>query len=557
MHFSLRLIPAAATACLLASCGGGSGTAPGEFPTPPVAAPTGGVAVDGYLSGATVLCDSNGNGRADAGELSVGTNSAGAFSFATGCTAALVVSGGTSADTGLPFVGVLRAAGGSTVVSPLTSLLSAGAAQPAVLTALGLPADTGSLASTDPAARDADGNLVRPGLMKATLVAQQMTQKLAELFAALGGSSGAAALQPLYTSSMNAMATAFGGGAVLSADGTINGDTVAALVAAAATAVGTSEAPAAVKSAVAALNADALAQVARVALTAQTHALQAAAPAELTAVTGEQQGSTLLSSFIVANAAALTAPPGAASEALADQLDTIINPPPTDYIALAGDAISLVNGADTRNYTLAQFQSAAGISVAWPLPSPVLLRFSAVEVGSYVIAPNQRLTAAVEISETTATGRGKLLGYIENVNVAKTTAGLSITVPSVAGGGGSLVYGMSSDGAKQAVIDFSSSVAGVTNTLATAAGSVNSIVLGEVVNFAINRVSNDFTDIFSLRGKYSVKIVVTGLPLRQADGAALPEVTIEVPASLNMNGTVASTRSVTGTGIVGYITLTD
>jgi hypothetical protein len=557
MHLTLRLIPAAAAACLLASCGGGGGTAPEAFPAPPTASPSGGVAVDGYLSGATVLCDGNGNGRADTGELSVGTNTAGAFSFVNGCGAALLVSGGRSVDTGLPFVGVLRAAASSTVVSPLTTLMSGGASQAALLTAMGLPADTPSLLSTDPAARDAQGNLTRPDLQKATLVAQQLAQKLAEMFAGLGGASGADVTGPLYTSSANAMAGVMNGGAVLNAGGTVDISTLATLVAAGASAVTGSDAPASVKTAVAALNADALAQVAAVGLAAQAQALLSAAPADLTSTTSAQQSSTVVTNFIVANAAALVAPPGAVSAALAEQLDAIVNPPPTDYLALAGDGISLVNGADTRNYTLAQFQSGAGISVSWPLPSPMLLRFSAVEVGTYAIPANQRMTAAVEISETTANGRGKLLGYIENINVAKTAAGLTITVPGVAAGGSSVVYGMSSDGAKQAVIDFGGSVAGVTNTLATALGNVNTIVLGEVVNYAINRVSNDFTDIYSLRGKYSVKIVVTGVPLRQADGTALPEVTIEVPTSLNVNGTVATTRSVTGIGIVGHITLTD
>ncbi len=557
MSFTLRLIPAAAAACLLASCGGGGGTAPGEFPSPPTATPTGGVAVDGYLSGATVLCDTNGNGRADSGELSVGTNSAGAFSFTTGCSSALVVSGGRSADTNLPFVGVLRAPAASTVVSPLTTLLASGATQPALLAALGLPSTTGNLLNTDPAARDAQGNLSRPELMKSTLVVQQMAQKLAEMLAGVGGNSSAAVLGALYTSSANAMATLMGGGAVLNAGGSMNPATVSAAVAAAAAAVASSAAPDAVKTAVAALNADALAQVASVGLVPQLQALQDAAAADLTAVTSTQQSNTVVTTFIAANAAALNAPPGTASAALAEALDDIINPPPTNYLALTGDSVSLVNGADTRSYTLAQFQSSAGISVAWPLPSPVLLRFSGLEVGTYVIAPNQRLSAAVEISETTATGQGKLLGFVENVNVSKTANGLSITVPSVALGGSSVVYGMSSDGAKQAIIDFGGSVAGVTNTLATAVGNLNSIVLGEVVNFAINRVSNDFTDIYSLRGKYSVKIVVTGLPLRQADGTALPELTIQVPTSLNMNGTVAGTRSITGSGIVGHITLTD
>jgi hypothetical protein len=50
---------------------------------------------------------------------------------------------------------------------------------------------------------------------------------------------------------------------------------------------------------------------------------------------------------------------------------------------------------------------------------------------------------------------------------------------------------------------------------------------------------------------------VNGLPLRKADGTMLPAVTIEVPTSLNPSGGVASSKTVTGPGLVGYITLTD
>ena len=232
-----------------------------------------------------------------------------------------------------------------------------------------------------------------------------------------------------------------------------------------------------------------------------------------------------------------------------------VAPVPADHMALAGNAISLVNGSAVTSYTMAQFQSDAGISVSWPLPAPMLLRVSLAEAGSVVLAAGQTLTAAVAITETTATGKGELRGYIGNVSVSKTAQGLAISVPTT--GADALVYGVSSDARKKAVVDFAGSVAGVHNTLRTAVGNVNNIVFGSVVNYAINQVSNDFTGIYGLRGKYKVSIVIDGLPLRQADGSALPEVSITVPTALNAAGVATASKTVTGPGLVGHISLTD
>jgi hypothetical protein len=559
MPFTLRLIPAAAAACLLASCGGGGGTDPDSI-VPPTVTPTGGVAVDGYLSGATILCDTNGNGLSDAGEVSVGTDRNGSFSFAQGCAASLVASGGTSIDTGLPFVGVLKSPAGATVVSPLTTLIAAGVTQEQLVAALGLPAGTPSFLSTDPALKNSDGTLVQPDLLKATLVVQQLLQKSAEMFAGLAGASDAATLQALYTTVVMAVASVGASSAPLIAGGAVDESVVALLVAAAATQIATaSDVPASVKTAVAALNAESLAQVSSVGLALQAEAILSAPEAQLTQATFNAQTDTQVTSFITSNASQLTAPPGAGTAALADQLfeQFVPAPPPTDYIAVANDAISLVNGSSTRNYSMAQFQSSAGISISWPMPAPMLLKVAGIEVGTYTIPDGQKLTAAVSISETTPNGQGKVLGYIENVNVRKTSAGLEITVPAIGGGASSQAYVMSGNGAKQAVIDFAADVAGVTNVLTTVAGQRNSIVIGEVVNYAINKVSNDFTGIYDLRGKYAVSVVVNGLPLRKADGSMLPAVTIEVPTSLNSSGGVATRKTVTGPGLVGYVTLTD
>ena len=203
---------------------------------------------------------------------------------------------------------------------------------------------------------------------------------------------------------------------------------------------------------------------------------------------------------------------------------------------------------------MSQFQSDAGIGVSWPLPSPVLLRLSLAEVGSYVFAPNLKISAAVSITETTPTGKGELQSYVDNVDVRRTAAGIEVSVPTSAN---ALVYGVSNDGRKIAIIDFASSVAGILSTLTSQPGSTNTFLLGDAINYTINRVSNDFTGIYSLRGKYRVTIVINGLSLRKADGSPLPELTVVVPTLLNPNGSVAQSKSVTGPGLAGYITLTD
>ncbi|MGI9132974.1 MAG: hypothetical protein ACR2I0_03375, partial [Rhodoferax sp.] len=96
---------------------------------------------------------------------------------------------------------------------------------------------------------------------------------------------------------------------------------------------------------------------------------------------------------------------------------------------------------------------------------------------------------------------------------------------------------------------------GITNTLKTD-GGMSAVVLGNVVNFAINGLSNNFNNMYALRGKYKVTIVVTDLPLQKADGSAFAIKTIEIPRSVS-GGTPSSILPVTGAGIVGYINLTD
>ena len=554
MSFVTRLTPAAAAALFLVSCGGGGSS----NPPAPVVVPSSGYAVDGYLSGAAVLCDSNGNGAADSGELSVTTDATGAFSFASGCSAALVVRGGVNVDTGILFTGLLKAPAGSIVVTPLTTLLSSGLTQVQVKAALGLPGST-DLQAVDPALKTA-GVLVNAELYKKSLAVQQLLQKTTELLAGLGGVSSDGTKQLVYGEVAAAFASVLQGGAVMASGTTLDLAVVASLVKAATLRVGGAPLVGTeIKTALSKLNADSLAQVTAASLKSQGEALLKASDAQLTATTKTQQNDAAITNFVVANVAGLAGAPSAQTAALAATLTaavTGIPVPPTNYLALVGDAISLVNGpangAASTAYTMAEFQSAAGITVAWPMVDGMLLKVNLAEVGTYAIPADQKLSAAVSIIETSADGKGQMQGYIENVSVTRTAGGLQITVPTNAS---AMVYGVSGDGKKSAIIDFSNSVAGITNTLVSTAASSNLIVLGSVINFAVNKVGSDFSGIAALRGKYKVTVVINGVPLRKVDGSLLPGMTITVPTAINSSGAATTTKSVSGYGLTGYITL--
>ncbi|MDH5340627.1 MAG: hypothetical protein OEW22_12665 [Rubrivivax sp.] len=540
MHLSLRLIPAAVAVLLLASCGGGGGTAPN--PNPPPVSSSSGVAVDGYLKFATVLCDSNGNGLVDAGEREAGTSAAGQFSFAPECESGLVVRGGTNADTGLPFTGQLRAPAGAKVVSPLTTLLAAGATQAELDAALDLDAGT-DLLNTDPALTQ-NGDLVHPALFRKTLAMQQLIQKAAELFAALAGQTSADAVRALYATVAASFAGQLGAAAPLIDGSTMDPAVVAGLVAAA-----TKDAKA-LFAFLDPVNAAALGEVTGGAMAAQAEAVLNASAFELTGAIKAAQASTQITDFVIANVGQLNTPPNETTAALGATLTDLVDP----YLALADDSISLVLGSAVTTYTMTQFESDAGISVSWPLPEPLMLELTLAHAENFAPVPGQKVSAAVSITETAAGGKGTILAYIDDVDVQRTASAVVLSVPTTSA---AKVYGVSSDGKKKAVINFQASVAHVTGTFNVGPGVPTSLPLGNIVNYAINQLSNDFTGILGLRGKYRVSIVVSGLSLRRADGSLLTPNSITVPTSLDASGGVAASHTVEGRGLQGYISLVD
>ena len=228
-------------------------------------------------------------------------------------------------------------------------------------------------------------------------------------------------------------------------------------------------------------------------------------------------------------------------------------PAATDYLYLPNNAISLFDGTNTTSYSMATFTS-TGINVKWPMVNAGAIKLNLAQMGSFNIAAGQKLSAAMQVEDVTVAGaKGLLKGYIDNVSVVKTGDSIVLSVPDLPQ---ALIYGVSGDGLTKAVISFANAVKGISNTLSTVPNSVSTVVVGEVVNFAINGLSNNFTNMNALRGKYKVTIVVNELPLRKADGSKFDNVTVEVPTTV-AGGVPGGIVPVTGNGLIGYINLTD
>jgi Cytochrome C oxidase, cbb3-type, subunit III len=195
----LSMLILASIAISLTACGGGGGG--GSSPSAAANTLTG-VAVDGYLQGATVFLDINRNGLADEGEPVTSTDLSGRYaldySAVTGSVSGLpiVVTGGVDSDTGFAFAGKLSAQVESVsqaqVVTPMTTLVdtmvSQGlaadvpAAKQKVANALGLSVDQ---LATDPVAAIANN----PGIYTTAVALQRSIQMLASANARTGESS--------------------------------------------------------------------------------------------------------------------------------------------------------------------------------------------------------------------------------------------------------------------------------------------------------------------------------------------------------------------------------
>jgi hypothetical protein len=170
-----------------------------------------GITALGYLFGATVFADANGNGQIDSGEVSATTDSKGTFVLSGG-SGPLIAFGGTDTSTGLSFKGQLSAPAGSTAITPLTTLLTDLASDPSaqqkILSALGL-SSTLNLTMFDPIAATQGGSADGAATEVAGAKVYDTVEMIASALAGAGGTF-TASLQAAFA----ALASTFDGSGI-------------------------------------------------------------------------------------------------------------------------------------------------------------------------------------------------------------------------------------------------------------------------------------------------------------------------------------------------------
>jgi hypothetical protein len=207
--FTCKKAPLAAAVAVIVGLAGCGGSGDSASPTP-AKVPTAGSMVDGYVSGATVYCDVNGNGVGDSTEAKTTTDASGNYKF-DDCNSAVVGSGGTDVTTGFPFTGVLKSPAGSAFMTPLTTLITGTGLTTAQLAKLlGLPE------GTDPTKVDPTKDV---NILKTTLAVQQIMAQLAATIQAAGGGDLGAIYSKVASSLADTLKSAPAGTTLISGSG--------------------------------------------------------------------------------------------------------------------------------------------------------------------------------------------------------------------------------------------------------------------------------------------------------------------------------------------------
>lgn len=509
----------AAVLLALAACGGSSYTPPAQSSGGQTTATSSGNLIDGYLVGSQVFCDTNNDGILQAAEMVTTTGASGDFTFATACTGTVVGSGGVDKDTGVAFTGLLKAPAGSSVVTPLTSLLASGMTLAEVNAFLGLPPGT-DVTKIDPTL---PGN---EAVGKKTLAMQAMFQQLTDAF---GTGLDPAAFQMLFTSAVQSMAAAAKanpGVAMFGADGKVNATMAQAAVNKAAEDVKNSSNPFLAAAAAAAATFDASSFATSMAANASALADPNLSTAQLLALNKQK------------------AEQAAAAKAAADETFRAAH-----FFALEGDAIT-VNGTKTKAgtpVTLAEFATGKSITGLTSIGLP----FDVARTGNTQTSAAVFLELTEKASDTSK--NRKLQVMIDNVTVKVAANQLSV---EPAAGAKVFVYGRTADTDKNGApinakeMNLSMDIATVKpltvvdNKITLNFEQIVQNVLSNNTGSTVQTTAEKFTNI---SGAFDTKIVVSNLNIRHdADGAKFETFPVTV---------TGTTRSLSGYGIAGSLTV--
>ncbi len=153
-----------------------------------------GVAADGYISGAKVFADADGNGIHDTGEAWTTTDAAGNF-LLVGGSGQLVLQGGTDISTGQAFSGTLLAPEGASTITPLSTLVVSiaatnggdlASAEVLLKNALGLNGITGTFSDYDPVNAALSGETDGGAAVTAAIIIQNTISQATALLTGAG-----------------------------------------------------------------------------------------------------------------------------------------------------------------------------------------------------------------------------------------------------------------------------------------------------------------------------------------------------------------------------------
>jgi hypothetical protein len=544
-----RLLPLAAAISLMFGCGGGGGSS---------AVGGSGKIVDGYVSGAVVVCDSNNNGVKDGAEVSTTTNATGDFTFTPACTDPLFSTGGTNVDTGLPFVGVLKAPAGSTMVTPLTTLVSSGMTNEQVVAALGLPAGT-NVTTTDPIAA---GN---EDLRKKTLVVQQIMQKTTETLSSIAGvniSSDASAAEKAkvnaifqdvaaaVTSAIKTNITAAVPVPLIPLNSTtVNSTVVSASVSAAVTAVKASTNPVVVaaNNDIKLLDPASVATVASTAITTQAQNIALATDAaSIVAQATEQQADSSVAENVAQVENYLTTASSSAADITAQlttyaaQFEVLASNPTAAEASTAQNALNAaattaatainnaggnvtapvfdtafhdylaVNSVTVGNSTatLATFAS-PGITITGNLSTALNVSFGFVVDGTVVANGATKIVkVAAEVRDlSTGTGKRLLQVMIDQVALTQTGTSLTATIPA---GAKAHIYAVNSEGTS-----LTAARENLSSNLVTVSSNTVNLNLGDLLGSLTTSQQEQINPALEARGTFDAKVVISGIEVRE------------------------------------------
>jgi hypothetical protein len=487
-----KTLISAAVAVVLAGCGGG-----GNFLTQPTGITTG-KAIDGYISGASVVCDADGNGAFTAGETVVITNATGDFTFSSACKDALISFGGNNIDTGLPFTGIIKAPANSKVITPLTTLMADGdmtAAQ--VATALGLPDGT-DVTQVDPIATN---NL---DLQKKTVAIQVLLQQSADALGALSGDSSPDSIKAIYSVVAKSLGTTLKAAAVplISTNGTIN-----------ATLLGTSA-------------------------TNAVQSLKSSSNVALAAAASRIDVSVLASQFVAQAKKVLAATSAATLGSAVNAVEAEKFASKTNFLSIDNDSIELNGGT----FTLTNFASNAGVTLAKKVSPLDTVSFGYTIKGTPIPAnAGGTMTTQVKIgiamSDTGA--KGQVLEMIlDKANISVTSGVLSVTVPADAN---LYAYGKTASGT---VVNVTLTNIAADDFVTVTNGKL-SFNAGKVLG-KLTPANGTFSSLQNITGTFNLNVAVSNLNIAGQTATSVQGLSVKV---------TGTNQSMSGLGVRGKFTV--